>query len=175
MNKSIHDAGWCRFLSILGWNVVDANSAFALIIDGVAPGLLGPPANCMRISLHPNGLAPQILNLGEWRAHVLGRLHRQIALTGNLALAQLYEELCGYPCDQPEPDVELPGPGDVFVPLRIRYGNHELAFFSTVATFGTPLDITVAELAIESFFPADAGTAAILCSVSPACSNSGGD
>jgi hypothetical protein len=89
-------------------------------------------------------------------------LRRQVALTADPALAALQDELRGYPCDQPEPEVELPGPGDVVVPLRIRHGDRELAFFSTVATFGTPLDITVAELAIESFFPADPGTAAVL-------------
>jgi hypothetical protein len=76
--------------------------------------------------------------------------------------ADLYEELRAYPCNQPEPERELPGPGDIVVPLRIRHAGRELAFFSTVTTFGTPLDITVAELAIESFFPADATTASVL-------------
>jgi transcription regulator MmyB-like protein len=89
-------------------------------------------------------------------------LRRQISHTADPALARLYEELRSYPCDQPEPEIELPGPGDVVVPLRIRHGDRELAFFSTVATFGTPLDITVAELAIESFFPADPYTASVL-------------
>lgn len=144
------------------WNLVDANASLALLTEGVAPELLTPPANCMRIALHPKGLAPRIVNLGEWRAHLLGRLRRQAARTADPALAQLYDELCTYPCDQPEPEVELPGPGDIVVPLRIRYGDRELAFFSTVTTFGTPLDITVAELAIESFFPADAATASLL-------------
>ena len=150
-----------------GWNAVEANAPFAWIIDGVAPELLVPPVNCMRLSLHPDGLAPRIVNLGEWRAHVLGRLRRQIALSRSAVLAQLLEEVAGYPCEQPEPEVDVPGPGDVFTPLRIRHKGHELAFFSTVATFGTALDITVAELSIESFFPANAATAAALRNVQP--------
>jgi transcriptional regulator with XRE-family HTH domain len=145
-----------------GWNAVEANKPFAWILDGVAPELLEPPMNCMRISLHPAGLGPRIVNLGEWRAHVLSRLRRQITLTGSAELARLYEEVAAYPCDQPEPEVTVPGPGDIFVPLRIRYKGQELAFFSTVATFGTALDITLAELSIESFYPANAETVTAL-------------
>jgi len=145
-----------------GWTIVDANASVALFTAGVRPELLTPPANSLRVSLHPDGMASRIVNLGEWRAHLLGRLRRQIALTADPGLTALYDELRAYPCDQPEPEIELPGPGDLVVPLRIRHGDRELAFFSTVATFGTPLDVTVAELAIESFFPADAATAAIL-------------
>jgi hypothetical protein len=145
-----------------GWNLVDANDSLALFTADLPAELLAPPANVLRASLHPDGLAPRIVNLGEWRAHLLGRLRRQIALTADPELAALYQELRAYPCDQPEPEVELPGPGDVVVPLRVRQGAAELAFFSTVTAFGTPLDITVAELAIEAFFPADAATAAAL-------------
>ena len=144
------------------WNLVDANATVALLTEGAAPELLAPPANVLRISLHPDGVAPRVVNLGEVRAHLLGRLRRQVALTGDPEVAALYEELRGYACDQPEPVVEVPGPGDVVMPLRIRHGNRELAFFSTVATFGTPVDITVQELVIESFFPADAATASAL-------------
>jgi transcriptional regulator with XRE-family HTH domain len=150
-----------------GWNLIEANTPFAWIIEGVAPELLVPPVNCMRLSLHPDGLAPRIVNLGEWRAHVLGRLRRQISLSRNPVLAQLQEEVAAYPCEQPAPEVDLPGPGDVFTPLRIRHQGHELAFFSTVATFGTALDITLAELSIESFFPANAATAAALHKLQP--------
>jgi hypothetical protein len=114
------------------------------------------------LAMLTEGVAPRIVNLGEWRAHLLGRLRRQIALTADPDLAALHTELLGYPCDQPEPPVELPGPADVFVPLRIRYQDTELAFFGTVATFGTPMDVTVAELIIESFFPADDHTAGVL-------------
>ncbi|MFF4771698.1 helix-turn-helix domain-containing protein [Microtetraspora fusca] len=138
-----------------GWNLVDANTGLRMLADGIAPELL---SNVLRASLHPDGLAPRIANLGEWRAHLLGRLKRQITLTGDAELAELYAELREYPCDQPEPEVELPGPGDIFVPLRLRRGDRELSFFSVVATFGTPLDVTVAEMMIESFFPADEET-----------------
>ncbi|HEX5505796.1 MAG TPA: helix-turn-helix transcriptional regulator [Thermomicrobiales bacterium] len=144
------------------WQLVEANAGVALLTAGIAPELLAPPANVLRASLHPAGLAPRIANLGEWRAHLLGRLQRQIALTADPALAELYDELRAYPCDQPEPATGPPDPGAIVVPLRLRHGDRELAFFSTVATFGTPLDITVADLAIESFFPADTATAAAL-------------
>jgi transcriptional regulator with XRE-family HTH domain len=144
------------------WTMIDANASVALFTEGIAPALLAPPANVLRASLHPEGLAPRILNLGEWRAHLLGRLRRQVALTGDPELAALHEELRRYPCDQPEPEVELPGPGDVVVPLRLRYGDGELAFFSTLTTFGTPVDVAVSELAVESFFPANDRTARVL-------------
>jgi len=144
------------------WNLLDSNSGVALLTEGVEPELLAPPANVLRISLHPDGLAPRIANLGEWRAHLLGRLKRQVSLTAEPELIRLLEELRTYPCEQPEPEVEIPGAGDIVVPLRIHHGEGqeglELTFFSTVATFGTPLDVTVAELAIESFFPADTET-----------------
>jgi transcriptional regulator with XRE-family HTH domain len=145
-----------------GWNLVDANAGVGLLTERVAPELLEPPANALRITLHPDGMAPKISNLGEWRAHLLGRLRRQVALTTDPELSRLLSELRAYPCDQPEPEVEIPGPGDIVVPLRLRHGGRELALFSTVTTFGTPLDVTVSELAIESFFPADPETASIL-------------
>jgi transcriptional regulator with XRE-family HTH domain len=141
------------------WNLVDANAATGLFVAGIAPGLT---ANVLRATLHPEGMAPHIRNLGEWRAHLLGRLRRQVGQTADAGLADLLAELRGYPCDQPVPEVEVPGPGDIFVPLRFRHEGTDLTFFSTVATFGTPLDVTVAELVIESFFPADAATAAYL-------------
>jgi transcriptional regulator with XRE-family HTH domain len=145
-----------------GWNLVDANAGMALFTASVSPHLLAAPANVLRVSLHPEGMAPHIVNLGEWRAHLLARVCRQIGITGDPDLIALYRELRGYPCPHPEPHVELPGPGEIVVPLRVRHKGGELSFFSTVATFGTPLDVTLAELAIESFFPADANTAAVL-------------
>lgn len=147
------------------WNLVDANAGVALLTDGVDEGLLEPPANVLRVSLHPDGMASRIANLGEWRAHLLGRLRRQVALTADSGLSALLNELRAYPCDQPEPEIEIPGPGDIVVPLRIRHEGRELAFFSTISTFGTPLDVTVSELAIESFFPADPETASVLHNV----------
>lgn len=144
------------------WNLVDANAGLEMFSGQVAPELLEPPANVLRASLHPRGMAPRIVNLGEWRAHLLGRLRRQVLLTADEQLVELYEELRGYPCDQPEPEIEVPGPGEIVVPLRVRHAGEELAFFSTAAVFGTPLDITISELFIESFFPADARTAEFL-------------
>lgn len=147
------------------WNIVDANASVALFTDGAAAHLLAPPANCLRIGLHPDGMARRIVNLDEWRSHLLGRLRRQIARSADAALIQLYDELNAYSYDRLEPEDELIDINTIVVPLRIRDTRHtgrELAFFSTVTTFGTPLDITVEELAIESFFPADAETAAVL-------------
>jgi hypothetical protein len=145
-----------------GWNLVDANASVTLFTDGVAPHLMTSPVNVLRATLHPDGMAPHIRNLGEWRGHLLGRLRRQVAQTADAALTELLAELQAYPCDQPVPDVELPGPGDIFVPMRFHHEGTDLSFFSTVATFGTPLDVTVAELVIESFFPADPATATYL-------------
>jgi transcriptional regulator with XRE-family HTH domain len=139
------------------WTLVEGNAGIAMLTEGVAPELLEPPINVLRVSLHPDGMAPRIANLGEWRSHLLGRLRRQVALTADDRLAALLEELRAYPCDDPEPEVEIPEPGDVVIALKLHGG---LTFLSTVATFGTPLDVTVAELAIESFFPADERTAA---------------
>jgi transcriptional regulator with XRE-family HTH domain len=144
------------------WNMVAGNRSVAVLTEGVAPELLEPPVNVLRVSLHPDGVAPRIANLGEWRAHLLERLGRQVALTGDAALAELYDELSGYPGPRLEDGPAGAGAGlaDIVVPLRLRSaGGAELTFFSTVATFGTAVDITVAELAIESFFPADAATA----------------
>ena len=145
-----------------GWNLVDANASVDLFTAQLPPELLAPPLNVLRVSLHPCGMAPRIVNLGEWRAHLLGRLRRQLALTGDPAIEHLYAEVRAYPCDQAQPDASLPGPGEVVVPLRLRHTAGELTFCSIVASFGTPVDITVDELAIESFFPADARTADVL-------------
>lgn len=150
------------------WNLVEANRSLSVFTDEIADDLLTPPVNVLRVSLHPDGLARRIRNLGEWRAHLLGRLRRHVALTADPELAGLYRELRGYPCDDQEPEFEVPGPGDIVVPLRVRHRDRELAFLSTVTTFGTPLDITVAELTIESFLPADAGTAAAVRDLLPA-------
>ncbi|WP_190820334.1 helix-turn-helix domain-containing protein [Saccharopolyspora pogona] len=149
------------------WQLVESNASIQPFLEGIAPDLLAPPVNVLRMSLHPDGMAPKILNLGEWRAHVLGRLRRQAATTADPALADLLAELRAYPCDQPEPEVELPGASDVVVPLRFRHGDRELSFFSMTAVFGTPLDVTVAELAIESFFPADQTTVDFLRTRTP--------
>jgi transcriptional regulator with XRE-family HTH domain len=143
------------------WEMVAANRAIALLTAGVAPELLAPPANVMRIALHPDGMAPRIVNFAEWRAHLLERLHHQVSVTGDAALAALYDEVSAYP-GPPHAGARHSAAGEVFVPLVFRSGDRELRFFSTVATFGTAVDITMSELAIESFFPADAATAEAL-------------
>jgi len=144
------------------WNLVDANESVLIMTDLVSPALMAAPVNVLKLTLHPEGMAPHVLNLGEWRAHLLGRLRRQVAQTADPVLTGLLEELLTYPCADPVPEVEVPGPGDIFVPLRLRHKDVDLTFFSTVSTFGTPLDITVSELVIESFFPADTATAEYL-------------
>lgn len=146
------------------WELVTANRGLAILTEGVAPHLLEPPANALRISLHPEGMAPRIRNLGEWRGHTLRRLDRQLRLTGDPAIAGLRDELLSYPGPEPEGAAAEPE-HEVFVPLRVLGpGEEELSFFGTIATFGTAVDVTVAELSIESFFPADAATAEALIS-----------
>ena len=146
------------------WNLVEANASLTVLTAGIDPALLAPPVNVYRASLHPAGMAGRIANLGEWRGHLLARLRRQVESSGDVTLARLLEEVRGYPCDQPVPEVEIPGPGQFAVPLRLRSPDGELAFFSTVATFGTPLDVTVSELVIEAFYPADERTATVIAS-----------
>lgn len=140
------------------WNLVDGNAGMALLTEGTAPELLAPPANILRIALHPAGMASRVLNLGQLRADLLGRLRRQVDATADPGLAELLAEVRGYPCADPVPEAEVPGDSAVFVPLRLRHRDTELSFFSTIATFGAPLDVTLSELAIESFYPADAAT-----------------
>ncbi|HEY8481904.1 MAG TPA: helix-turn-helix transcriptional regulator [Spirillospora sp.] len=143
------------------WNLIDANAAAALFTEGAPPELLEPPLNVLRLSMHPDGMARNILNLAEWRAHMIGRVRRHVALTADASLARLYRELRGYPGDVEEA-IEPPKGDEVVVPLRMRVDGRDFAFFTTIATFGTPVDITVAELAIESFYPADEATTAFL-------------
>jgi transcriptional regulator with XRE-family HTH domain len=146
-----------------GWNLVAANASVGVLTAGVSAELLAPPANVLRASLHPDGLAPRIRNFAEWSGHLLTRLHRQVLLTGDRDLAGLLQELRGYPGVPRQASFpELEASEKVFVPLRLADGRRELRFFSTVATFGTAIDVTLAELAIESFFPADRETAAAL-------------
>jgi transcriptional regulator with XRE-family HTH domain len=137
------------------WEMLAANRAVALLTEGVAPELLAPPLNVLRASLHPDGVAPRVVNLGEWRAHVFERLERQIAMTGDAALVALLDELRSYP----GPDAAPNARHDIAVPLRIESSVGELAFISIVATFGTAVEVTASELSIESFFPADRQTA----------------
>lgn len=140
------------------WDLVAANHpARAIMAEGVAPDLLAPPANALRLTLHPDGLASRIVNFGEYSAHLIGRLQRQVAVSGDSKLKALLEELCLYPGVTRSPPPEDIA-GRIFVPMVLRSGRGEMRFFSTISTFGTALDITVAELAVESFFPADRAT-----------------
>jgi len=138
------------------WHLVAANRAFAPLVAGIAPALLAPPANVLRASLHPDGLAPRIVNLAEWRAHVLLRLHQQIEVSADPVLTALYAELGGGP-GAPARDH-----ADPVATLRLRDGDAVLSLLSTTTVFGTPIDVTLSELAIESFLPADAATAGAL-------------
>jgi transcriptional regulator with XRE-family HTH domain len=147
------------------WNLVTANdAAIDIFTYEVAAELLSPPVNALRLSLHPRGLAPRVGNLNQWAEHVLARLNREIA--AGAELAELADELRGYvdvDHDQRADDVA----GQLFVPLVLHHRGRRLTFFSTIATFGTALDITLAELSIESFFPADAATASALTAARP--------
>lgn len=146
------------------WTLLAANRPVSALLEGVAPELLQPPLNVLRLSLHPSGLAPRIVNLAQWKHHILTRLHRQVELTGDAVLAALLEELRGYgprgaPGHGPAGEQEYTG---VAVPMRLQTPQGIWSFISTVTVFGTAVDITLAELAIESFFPADAATAEAL-------------
>ena len=141
-----------------GWTLIEANTAVDRLTAGADPALLEPPVNVLRLALHPDGMAPRIANLPEWRGHLLSRLHREATVAGDDSLFHLYEELRAYPGGESTPA----GSAAVAVPLRYRVDGQELSFISTTAVFGTPLDVTVSELAIEAFYPADASTAAAL-------------
>ncbi|MEU7064791.1 helix-turn-helix transcriptional regulator [Streptomyces sp. NPDC046161] len=152
------------------YQVVAANRGIAMLLGGVAEHLLEPPLNAMRLTLHPEGLAPRIRNLREWRGHLLAQMERQIAPARSEALRALYEEVSAYPV------VERGGPGGAgpaeetahfALPLLIEHEGHVLSFVSTISTFNTPMDVTVAELAVETLLPADPATAKYLRSMAP--------
>jgi transcriptional regulator with XRE-family HTH domain len=143
------------------WTLIASNNAVLPFMAGADPSLLNPPVNVLRLSLHPAGLAPRIANLAEWRLHLLARLRRQVEVTADPVLEELFNELSGYPS---------PGEGAgeneeyaaVAVPFRLVTEQGILSFISATTVFGTPVDITLSELALESFFPADAATARAL-------------
>ena len=153
------------------WNLVAANAALAPMLAGVADrALLEPPVNVLRLSLHPGGLAPRIANLAEWRAHLLDRLRRQIVVTNDPVLADLLRELVDLSGQQHTGgNGRLPPTdhGGVLVPLELVTDAGLLSFISTTTVFGTPRDITLSELAVEAFFPANAETAEIVRRFSP--------
>lgn len=148
------------------WTLVMANAAVAPLLAGVSPALLEGPVNVLRLSLHPEGLAPRIVNLPHWRSHLLARLHQQIEASADPVLRALLDELQDYPVP-PAPQVAGPLPpqddlGGVAMTLQLATGHGVLSFISTTTVFGTPVDLTLAELALETFFPADAHTAEAL-------------
>jgi len=140
------------------WGLVSANRALALLVHGAAPHLLEPPVNVLRLSLHPEGLAPRVVNLRQWRTHLLDRMRRDALTSGDPALSALHDEVASYPGGDPERPLD-PAFAEVAVPLRVRDGDAELSFISTRTSFGTALDVTVAELSIEAFFPTNERTA----------------
>lgn len=148
------------------WNLVAANSAMRGLTEEVLidPALLEPPVNMMRLGFHPRGVAPLIVNLGQWRAHFCQRLERQLAVTGDPALVALLEEVAGYPIPGDEPDpAPDPEAREMLGPVRFRApGGGELSFFGMFAAFDTPFEVTTSELAMELLFPADQATAEAL-------------
>jgi transcriptional regulator with XRE-family HTH domain len=144
------------------WHLLAANRAVAPLLEGVSAELLAGPVNVLRLSLHPDGLAGRIGNWAQWREHVLARLSRQIEASADPVLVALRSELQGYPAPASAADDDRNEAGhhpDVVVPLRLHTGAGLLSLFSTTTVFGTAVDVTLSELAIEAFFPADAETA----------------
>lgn len=138
------------------WHLVDANAGVQRLLGLVRDmGLLKPPVNVLRLALHPDGLGHAVINLKGWRSHVLERLRTQVEITGDPALDSLRAELAALPAPgSPDPD-PAPHYGDVAATLRLRTPGGDLSFITTVTVFGTPVDVTLSELALELFFPAD--------------------
>jgi transcriptional regulator with XRE-family HTH domain len=149
------------------WNLVKANRAIGPFLSGVAPSLLEPPVNVLRLALHPEAMAPRIANFTEWRSHILERLRHQIDVTADATLIDLLEELRGYPSPDGRDTSSVARGDSVVVPLRVQLPEGTLNLISTTMVFGTPLDITLSELALETFFPADAGSAELLRQMAP--------
>lgn len=148
------------------WNLIAANRALAPLLEGAAPWLLEPPVNVLRLSLHPEGIAPRIDNLAQWRRHLLHRLRHQFEATGDNAVSSLIDELTAYP-HPAEPKGEAIDASAIAIPLRLKTPRGVLSFISATMVFGTPLDVTMSELAIETFLPADEATASALQRLAP--------
>jgi hypothetical protein len=141
------------------WNLVTSNQATLRLLDGVAPELLQAPINVLRLSLHPAGLAPRIRNLPEWRAHLLHRLRQQIEASHDPQLIALLHELQALPMSGDHTSAANTPINAIAVPMQLEINGTILSMLSTTTVFGTPVDITLAELALEAFVPADADTA----------------
>jgi len=151
------------------WNLVAANGMLPHLLAGADPALLQGPINVLRLSLHPQGLAPKIVNLAQWRNHLFERLRQQVHATGDPTLAALLEELRGYPVPDGADDLHMEGEHmGVVMPFRFRSSFGVLSFISTTTIFGTPVDVTLQELALETFFPADEMTGEVLRKLSQA-------
>jgi transcriptional regulator with XRE-family HTH domain len=150
------------------WTLVAANKAASIFTAEVDSSLLEPPVNMLRICLHPKGFTPQVVNYQQWRRNILEYLNRQVEITADAFLMELYQELKSYPKPKPLKDSlqtkEIDYSGFA-IPLRMMTKEGELSFISTVTVFGTPIDVTLSELALESFFPADEKTAEIMSRV----------
>ena len=144
------------------WDVVATNHGLGYITRDVAPELRAPPANALRIALHPQGLAPRIRNLAAWSGYLLAQLRREIDATRDPDLESLYGELAAYPGVDTAGGSDPPEPNDLMLMHELRLDDRELALFCTFTTFGTARDLTLAELTIAAFYPADAETAAVL-------------
>jgi len=136
------------------WNVVDANAGVRALTALASPTLLEGQVNALRLTLHPDGLAPHLVNLAQWRESVLAGLRRGAEARGDAQMFALHDELAAYEVPGASDD-HAPGGGQVFVPMVVRIGDDVLTFLSIISTFGTPVDVTVSELAIETFVPAD--------------------
>lgn len=142
------------------WNIISMNAAVSVFLEGVDEDLLQGPPNAVRLGMHPRGMARQIVNGAEWRTHILARLRRQVETTADPGLAALYAEVSAYPA----PLGARPASPDhgVFIPLRLRTSRGVLSFLSTMTMFGTPTDVTLSEILLEAFYPADEETARAL-------------
>lgn len=143
------------------WRMVAANKTVPLLLEEVAPELLAPPVNVLRLSLHPHGLAQKIVNLHEWREHILARLKKQADDTADFGLEELLKELSAYQTPRKRSEKSSEIQANIIVPLRLESKFGTLSFISTTTVFGTPVDVTVSEIALETFFPADEATAEI--------------
>lgn len=144
------------------WNLIASNEAAMRLLAGVSAQLLTPPINVLRLSLHPDGLATRIVNLGEWRAHLLARLRHQVEVCADPILSALLEELKTYTKPERKPKDSAVSAHTIAVPLQLAHGGRVLSFFSTTTVFGTPIDVTLSEIALECFYPMDAATAQAL-------------
>ena len=140
------------------WRIAASNAALPESYEDVAPELMQPPVNALRLSLHPRGLAPRIANLAEWRGHLLYRLRRQVELTADAALIELLREVSAYPGGSHPPAQTSLLEHEIVVPFRIKTAGDILSFFSLTTVFGSPVEVALSELALELFFPADDAT-----------------